>query len=62
MPRPHIVIPLTNDLLSLQTLLESGLNNPQIREYYVYHGITISERTLVRKIKELRETNEQDQH
>lgn len=62
MPRPSIAIPLTNDLLSLQTLLESGLNNPQIREYYAEHGITISERTLVRKIKELRDSNEQDQH
>lgn len=60
MPRPTIVIPLTNDLLSLQTLLESGLNNPQIREYYVDHRITISERTLDSEIEELRDSNEQD--
>ena len=62
MPRPSVNIPLTKDLLSLQSLLESRLNNPQIRAYYKEHGITISERTLVRKIKELRETNEQDKN
>lgn len=54
MPRPQIIIPMTKDILSLQTLIEAGLNNPQIRAYYKEHGIEMSERTLVTKIKELR--------
>jgi len=54
MPRPSIFIPMTRDLLSLQSLLDAGLNNPQIRAYYKEHGIEMSERTLVTKIKELR--------
>ena len=54
MPRPSITIPMNKDLLCLQTLLEAGLNNPQIRKYYKAHGIVMSERTLVAKIKELR--------
>ena len=55
MPRPSITIPLERDLLSLQSLLDAGLNNPQIRSYYREHRIEMSERTLVAKIKELRE-------
>lgn len=55
MPRPEIKVPMQRDLLSLQTLLDAGLNNPQIRSYYKEHGIEMSERTLVAKIKELRE-------
>lgn len=58
MPRPSINIPLERDLLSLQSLLDAGLNNPQIRAYYAEHGIVMSERTLVSKIKELRNTEE----
>lgn len=58
MPRPPIDIPMTKDLLCLQTLLEAGLNNPQIRAYYKAHRIEMSERTLVSKIKELRESEE----
>ena len=54
MPRPSITIPLERDLLSLQSLLDAGLNNPQIRSYYREHRIEMSERTLVSKIKELR--------
>jgi hypothetical protein len=57
MPRPPIDIPMRKDLLSLQTLLEAGLNNPQIRKYYEAHGILMSERTLVSKIKELRDND-----
>ena len=55
MPRPSISIPLHRDILSLQSLLDAGLNNPQIRAYYEGHGIEMSERTLVSKIKDLRE-------
>jgi len=54
MARPSIDIPMHKDILSLQTLLDAGLNNPQIRAYYEAHGIKMSERTLVTKIKELR--------
>ena len=56
MHRPPIDIPMHKDILSLQTLLDAGLNNPQIRAYYKEHGIEMSERTLVSKIKELRES------
>ena len=59
MPRPPIDIPMHKDILSLQTLLDAGLNNPQIRQYYKAHGILMSERTLVSKIKEMRETKEE---
>ena len=54
MPRPPNDIPMHKDILSLQTLLDAGLNNPQIRSYYKARGIEMSERTLVTKIKELR--------
>ena len=59
MPRPQIIIPMHMDLLSLQSLLDAGLNNPQIRAYYEAHGIEMSERTLVSKIKELREKEDE---
>ncbi|WP_367344154.1 hypothetical protein [Methanomethylovorans sp.] len=51
----RIKIPMTEDILSLKTLMKLGLTNPQIIEYYSKHGIEMSQRTLMYRIKELRE-------
>jgi len=56
MPRPSIDIPMRKDLLSLETLLDAGMTYQQILSYYEKHGVVMSERTLVNKIKELRDS------
>lgn len=56
MPRPTITIPLRDDLKSIQTLLEEGLSQKQMVEYYRLHElrIQVSQQTVSNKVKELR--------
>lgn len=56
MPRPHVLVPLRDDLKSISSLLEEGLSQEQIAEYYRLHemSIQVSQQTVSNKIRELR--------
>lgn len=61
MPRPHIDIPLREDLKSLQTLMDEGYNQLEIVEYYNNRGIKISRGSIQNKIKESKEANNEQE-
>jgi hypothetical protein len=59
MPRPQKDIP-TDDIKGLKTLIDEGLNQKQIAQYYKDHGMDVDRRTIGLRIKELKESEKWD--
>jgi hypothetical protein len=55
MPCPRKKIPI-NDIKGLKTLLKEGLTQERIAEYYRENGIEVDRVTILRRIREFRES------